>query len=142
MIKTSISNKDFVYCQIKYNIQIWNETNHTCCVQSEFQIVTKSKLLFPNCYYFFYLVTYLHSQLSFFSFFLYIRYPSVTGTSVLGLRFKDGVVIAADKLGSYGSMARFRDLSRILKVSMKKSSWQQSFCCIVSSCEDFLTCHL
>jgi len=40
----------------------------------------------------------------------------VTGTSVLGLAFKDGVVIAADKLGSYGSMARFRNISRILKV--------------------------
>lgn len=46
-------------------------------------------------------------------------YPSVTGTSVLGIRFNDGVVIAADKLGSYGSMARFRDLTRILKVNDK-----------------------
>ncbi|KAL4216387.1 Proteasome subunit beta type-4 [Mactra antiquata] len=44
-------------------------------------------------------------------------YPSVTGTSVLGLKFNDGVVIAGDKLGSYGSMARFRDLSRVLKVN-------------------------
>ncbi|XP_060599189.1 proteasome subunit beta type-4-like [Ruditapes philippinarum] len=44
-------------------------------------------------------------------------YPTVTGTSVLGIKFNGGVVIAADKLGSYGSMARFRDLSRILKVN-------------------------
>lgn len=44
-------------------------------------------------------------------------YPSVTGTSVLGLKCTDGVVLAADKLGSYGSMARFRDLSRVLKVN-------------------------
>ena len=48
---------------------------------------------------------------------LSFRYPSVTGTSVLGVKFNGGVVIAADKLGSYGSMARFRDLSRILKAS-------------------------
>ncbi|XP_052263874.1 proteasome subunit beta type-4-like isoform X2 [Dreissena polymorpha] len=44
-------------------------------------------------------------------------YPIVTGTSVLGLKFKDGVVLAADKLGSYGSMAKFRDLTRLLKVN-------------------------
>jgi len=37
----------------------------------------------------------------------------VTGTSVLGIRYKDGVMLAADTLLSYGSMARFRDVSRI-----------------------------
>lgn len=36
-----------------------------------------------------------------------------TGTSVLGAKFKDGVVIAADNLASYGSLARFTDLKRI-----------------------------
>lgn len=46
-------------------------------------------------------------------------YPSVTGTSVLGIKCRDGAVIAADKLGSYGSMARFRNLSRIMKVNDK-----------------------
>lgn len=46
-------------------------------------------------------------------------YPTVTGTSVLGIKCIDGVVIAADKLGSYGSMAKFRDLSRIMKVNDK-----------------------
>ena len=46
----------------------------------------------------------------------------MTGTSVLGLAFKDGVVIAADKLGSYGSMARFRNISRILKVKQFRNS--------------------
>lgn len=41
----------------------------------------------------------------------------VTGTSVLGLKFEGGVMIAADTLGSYGSLARFRNLSRIMKVN-------------------------
>jgi len=43
--------------------------------------------------------------------------PIVTGTSVLGIKCKDGVVIAADTLGSYGSLARFRDISRLMKVN-------------------------
>ena len=41
----------------------------------------------------------------------------VTGTSVLGLKFDGGVVLAADLLGSYGSLARYRNCSRILKVN-------------------------
>ncbi|XP_064596250.1 proteasome subunit beta type-4-like [Liolophura sinensis] len=44
-------------------------------------------------------------------------YPSVTGTSVLGITFKGGVMIAADMLGSYGSLARYRDCSRVMKVN-------------------------
>lgn len=43
--------------------------------------------------------------------------PIVTGTSVLGIKCRDGVVIAADTLGSYGSLARFRDISRLMKVN-------------------------
>jgi len=39
--------------------------------------------------------------------------PVVTGTSVLALKFKDGVVIAADNLASYGSLARFTDVKRL-----------------------------
>ncbi|KAK5655386.1 hypothetical protein OQA88_5656 [Cercophora sp. LCS_1] len=39
--------------------------------------------------------------------------PVVTGTSVVGLKFKDGVVIAADNLASYGSLARFTDVKRL-----------------------------
>lgn len=60
--------------------------------------------------------------------------PIVTGTSVIGLKFKDGVIIAADNLGtfshaariyyvlytnmlalsaSYGSLARFTDVKRL-----------------------------
>lgn len=39
--------------------------------------------------------------------------PAVTGTSVLGLKFADGVVLAADNLASYGSLARFNDVKRL-----------------------------
>lgn len=42
--------------------------------------------------------------------------PIVTGTSVLGLKFKDGVMLAADNLASYGSLARFRDIQRLSAV--------------------------
>mmetsp|Transcript_31794 Transcript_31794/g.95551 ORF Transcript_31794/g.95551 Transcript_31794/m.95551 type:complete len:264 (+) Transcript_31794:756-1547(+) len=44
------------------------------------------------------------------------RQPIVTGTSVLGIRCSDGVVMAADTLGSYGSLARFRDVERLCPV--------------------------
>ncbi|KAL9031478.1 MAG: hypothetical protein Q9196_000500 [Gyalolechia fulgens] len=39
--------------------------------------------------------------------------PIVTGTSVLAVKFKDGVVIAADNLASYGSLSRFTDVKRL-----------------------------
>ena len=48
---------------------------------------------------------------------VYFRYPVTTGTSVLGMKFNGGVVIAADTLGSYGSLARFKNLSRIMKIN-------------------------
>ncbi|KAI9792889.1 MAG: Proteasome subunit beta type-7 [Piccolia ochrophora] len=40
--------------------------------------------------------------------------PIVTGTSVIAAKFKEGVVIAADNLASYGSLARFTDVKRLL----------------------------
>ncbi|NWW82503.1 PSB4 protein, partial [Climacteris rufus] len=43
--------------------------------------------------------------------------PMVTGTSVLGLKFSGGVILAADTVGSYGSLARFRGISRLLRVN-------------------------
>ena len=43
----------------------------------------------------------------------------VTGTSVLGIQFNGGVMLAADMIGSYGSMARFRNVSRMFKVNDK-----------------------
>ena len=43
--------------------------------------------------------------------------PVTTGTSVLGIVFDNGVIIAADMLGSYGSLARFKDCPRIMNVN-------------------------
>ena len=42
--------------------------------------------------------------------------PIVTGTSVIALKYADGVLMAADTLGSYGSLARFTDNRRLLSV--------------------------
>ncbi|XP_064087117.1 proteasome subunit beta type-4-like [Macrobrachium nipponense] len=46
-------------------------------------------------------------------------YPSTSGTSVLGIQYDGGVMIAADTLGSYGSLARFRNIKRLFKVTDK-----------------------
>ncbi|XP_012289178.1 proteasome subunit beta type-4 [Orussus abietinus] len=43
--------------------------------------------------------------------------PTTTGTSVVGIQYKDGVLIAADILASYGSLARYRNCERIMKVN-------------------------
>lgn len=54
----------------------------------------------------------------FFTFSKYFpRYAITTGTSVVGMKFDGGVVIAADTLISYGSLARYRDVDRIFKVN-------------------------
>lgn len=42
--------------------------------------------------------------------------PIVTGTTVLGLKYKDGVMLASDTLASYGSLARYKDVRRIKPV--------------------------
>lgn len=42
--------------------------------------------------------------------------PIVTGTSVIALKYKGGVMMAADTLGSYGSLARFTDQRRLTSV--------------------------
>lgn len=42
--------------------------------------------------------------------------PIVTGTSVLGIRYKDGVILASDTLASYGSLARFFKTERLFEV--------------------------
>jgi len=39
--------------------------------------------------------------------------PIVTGTSVLGMKYEGGVLMVADMLGSYGSMARFKSVERL-----------------------------
>ncbi|XP_076045219.1 proteasome subunit beta type-4 [Oratosquilla oratoria] len=43
--------------------------------------------------------------------------PSTSGTSVLGMMYDGGILLAADKLGSYGSLARFRGIERVFKVT-------------------------
>lgn len=42
--------------------------------------------------------------------------PIVTGSSVLAIKYDKGVMIAADTLASYGSLARYKDVRRIIKV--------------------------
>lgn len=42
--------------------------------------------------------------------------PIITGTSVVSLKFKDGIIMAADNLGSYGSLLRFTNMERLLRV--------------------------
>jgi len=42
--------------------------------------------------------------------------PIVTGTSVLAIQFKDGIMMAADTLASYGSLARFKSIQRLHQV--------------------------
>ncbi|EGV65630.1 proteasome endopeptidase complex, beta subunit [Yamadazyma tenuis ATCC 10573] len=42
--------------------------------------------------------------------------PIITSTSVLGIKYKDGIVMAADNLGSYGSLLRFNNIERLIKV--------------------------
>ncbi|EMD35838.1 hypothetical protein CERSUDRAFT_115768 [Gelatoporia subvermispora B] len=39
--------------------------------------------------------------------------PIVTGTSVLAIQYKDGIMMAADNLASYGSLARFKSIQRL-----------------------------
>lgn len=45
------------------------------------------------------------------------RNPILGGATVVGLAFENGVIIAADSLSSYGSMARFRDCPRVAKLN-------------------------
>ncbi|RHZ52770.1 hypothetical protein Glove_457g69 [Diversispora epigaea] len=51
--------------------------------------------------------------------------PIVTGTSIIGFKYRDGIMIAADNLASYGSLARFKSVERIFPVG--------EFTCIAGS---------
>ena len=42
--------------------------------------------------------------------------PIITGTSVIASKFKNGVIMAADHVGSYGSLLRFNNIERLIKV--------------------------
>ncbi|KAK6153795.1 hypothetical protein DH2020_013434 [Rehmannia glutinosa] len=43
-------------------------------------------------------------------------YPYVTGTSVVGIKYKDGILLAADMGGSYGSTLRYKTVERMKPV--------------------------
>jgi len=43
--------------------------------------------------------------------------PYVTGNSVLAIKYKDGVLMACDMLGAYGSTKRYKSVQRILRVN-------------------------
>jgi 20S proteasome subunit beta 7 len=45
------------------------------------------------------------------------KQPIVTGTSVLGIKYNGGVLLAADTLCSYGSMAKYKNAERLRCVS-------------------------
>lgn len=47
------------------------------------------------------------------------QYPYVTGTSVLAVKYVDGVMIACDTLGAYGSTKRYKSLERIVRVNAR-----------------------
>ncbi len=42
--------------------------------------------------------------------------PIVTGSTVLGIKYAGGVMLASDTLASYGSMARYKDIRRLKQV--------------------------
>lgn len=44
------------------------------------------------------------------------KYPYVTGTSVLAIKYKDGILMAADTLAAYGSTKRYKSTERVCKV--------------------------
>eukprot|EP00033_Pygsuia_biforma_P001792 GCRY01002004.1.p1 GENE.GCRY01002004.1~~GCRY01002004.1.p1 ORF type:complete len:260 (+),score=32.00 GCRY01002004.1:111-782(+) len=43
----------------------------------------------------------------------------VSGSTIIGIAYKDGVILAADKLGNYGSIAMHKNIDRIVKVNDK-----------------------
>jgi len=54
--------------------------------------------------------------------------PITTGTSVIGVKFTNGVLIAADTLVSYGSLASFRNVDRVYKINEN---------CIIGAGQDY-----
>lgn len=47
---------------------------------------------------------------------MHTQRPIITGTSVLAVKFNGGVIMAADNVGAYGSLLRFSNIERIIKV--------------------------
>jgi len=40
-----------------------------------------------------------------------------TGTSIMAVVYDGGIMMAADTLGSYGALARYRNVPRVLRVN-------------------------
>lgn len=47
---------------------------------------------------------------------MHTQQPIITATSVLALKFKDGVALAADNMGLYGSLLRFNNIERLIQI--------------------------
>jgi len=45
--------------------------------------------------------------------------PITTGTSVLGIKYRGGVMLAADTLCSYGSLAKYKNAQRLLNINSR-----------------------
>lgn len=45
--------------------------------------------------------------------------PMVTGASVIGIKFNEGVAVASDMTGSFGRLVEFKDLNRIVEINKK-----------------------
>lgn len=43
--------------------------------------------------------------------------PITTGTSIVGVKYDKGVLIAGDRLVSYGNLARYHDMDRVFKIN-------------------------
>lgn len=50
---------------------------------------------------------------------MHTQQPIITGTSVLALKFSNGVAIAADNMGLYGSLLRFTNIERLIRVGLE-----------------------
>lgn len=47
---------------------------------------------------------------------MHTQQPMITGTSVIAIKYNDGIVMAADHMGSFGSLMKLDDLQRIIPV--------------------------
>ncbi|CAI5493194.1 unnamed protein product [Closterium sp. Naga37s-1] len=45
------------------------------------------------------------------------QYPYVTGASVLAMKYKDGIIMAADTMGAYGRTMRYKSVERMQQVA-------------------------
>ena len=63
-----------------------------------------------------------------FSLFFHLRSdPAPSGTSILAIKYDGGIMMAADTLGSYGSLARFRDERKYKKHKIEKVCFFSDF---------------